>query len=1018
MRSLRARRLAPQGRSAREAALNGRMLEKETTDALFERFMQMDVDACGRVSRRELARFLVLSDLSHSFVVDFSTADTGITWGDDSAGSVSIASIEPGSPADDQPDVLVGLKLVSANGLRPPSEGAKGVRRMWRQFGVHEHMSLEFFEPWLITNDFMNSLDIEIDDPTGGSESKDHGLGTSLFGNPLPFLRRKASNASVTTMSTSEGLLIITAKLPSRAYAAPADVERALGDALAVVAPKHFDISTAVKIDVNTEKLTISAKSEAKIRVLAAAGPSRFSSMHRNLGFPNKPHTAKSAQSSASRRAMSLKLGFREAAHVRAFADELLQEFDANFNGGLEFDEFRDLYNTHFSTTEAIAALRKRIKIRFRTEEELRQLAELEEIRRRRERFRKDLDDRREQNRNIRSAQLAKIRARSYKDCDDTARRGHYQRITKLEGIVAEAPSPAEAPQAHSDLSRDERRLFRKQKRNLERREQFARRNERLKQAAVENELAKRREAEKSEWRRFHCSRHLSDLGFHNVVSYSSNSLSGQRECHDACHPVLAGHAYRDARLAANMCSHPAFFGLTRFPIATPRPIGNQLGLYIIDTLKKSPRLRESWCAFYSPPLCRGLVRQRLRALAKAHDASEIVHPAFWGSVVGPKTQSSALISPVALGFALERQIPVDPRRRLDIHVNKAPRIKRLPPGGGALDAYAGAAGGFDENAEVCHICLGGQLGCPFCYELPQGFALNDYAYAPAEDNSKALPPTASTQKLQLHTDLTTRTALLHHRRRRVQAGDVLVKTMPCGNVVRLRLETGDTVNHLHHLFGSNSPFGLQKANFLYLPTELGMLTVDLEEPTTRLSTEGSRIPNRGRVPLCRYGFNRESARAIFFHGTHESITDVIRVFVKTNLILTDFPQACRVVGYLDHKPATLPGKDRVQAELWNLVALQEVQHKAYYVYDEAARLEAVRSESIANMRRTLHVRILERQHDRQRENGMVKRRRRPVTDRHKLRSLLSSLNPPQPQIADKGTPKPQIPDFRLPLPV
>ena len=79
---------------------------------------------------------------------------------------------------------------------------------------------------------------------------------------------------------------------------------------------------------------------------------------------------------------------------VRTFTTELLQEFDSNQNSHLclsficfdffarmllrwlEFDEFRKLYTMYLADEMARNALQTRVKVRFRSEEELRALAD------------------------------------------------------------------------------------------------------------------------------------------------------------------------------------------------------------------------------------------------------------------------------------------------------------------------------------------------------------------------------------------------------------------------------------------------------------------------------------------------------------------------------------------------------------------------------------------------------------------------------------------------------------------
>lgn len=147
-------------------------------DEVFDSFQSIDVDASGKVSKRELERYLAGSDIRHTFIVVFETADTGITWDDGVNESVVIATIEPGSPASDNVDVVVGLAIASVNGSAIPMGGANMLRKAWRSLLAERHIAMEcglktedsteiicvsrFYEPFIIVHDFAHTLDLEI----------------------------------------------------------------------------------------------------------------------------------------------------------------------------------------------------------------------------------------------------------------------------------------------------------------------------------------------------------------------------------------------------------------------------------------------------------------------------------------------------------------------------------------------------------------------------------------------------------------------------------------------------------------------------------------------------------------------------------------------------------------------------------------------------------------------------------------------------------------------------------------
>mmetsp|Transcript_17077 Transcript_17077/g.50097 ORF Transcript_17077/g.50097 Transcript_17077/m.50097 type:complete len:124 (+) Transcript_17077:2001-2372(+) len=62
-------------------------------DEIFDSFQEIDVDASGKVSKRELERYLAGGDIQHTFVVVFKTADIGITWVDGANGSVLFSAL-------------------------------------------------------------------------------------------------------------------------------------------------------------------------------------------------------------------------------------------------------------------------------------------------------------------------------------------------------------------------------------------------------------------------------------------------------------------------------------------------------------------------------------------------------------------------------------------------------------------------------------------------------------------------------------------------------------------------------------------------------------------------------------------------------------------------------------------------------------------------------------------------------------------------------------------------------------
>jgi len=205
-----------------------------------------------QVSKRELERYLAGSDIQHTFIVIFGTVDTGITWGDGADGSVVISMIEPGSPASDNGDIVVGLAIASVNGSALPPGGANMLRKVWRTLLAESHIALEFYEPFIIVHDFAHTLDLEVDTSRKKQVQKGRSTnGTSSkppkhWSKFLSKLHQGSSTQRLDSSFTSRQLQVVTASLDTRAYAFAHDVVEALGDALFVAAPNYFRHESAV----------------------------------------------------------------------------------------------------------------------------------------------------------------------------------------------------------------------------------------------------------------------------------------------------------------------------------------------------------------------------------------------------------------------------------------------------------------------------------------------------------------------------------------------------------------------------------------------------------------------------------------------------------------------------------------------------------------------------------------------------------------------------------------------------
>ena len=1080
------------------------------TEELFEQFMQLDVDASGKISRRELGRYLVGDDLRHRFEVVFDTADTGISWAEALEG-VAVGAIEEGSPAFDHPDCQVGLAVSRVNGeALAAGTTARTFRLAWQSnFHVHDRIVVEFFEPILIAHEFAKTLDIEIDESKvarkrrrkssilreerrlrGGyllekvaktrtkmldalNTSRRHFVLPKIISSKRNIFRNQredddgttfggtfgADSRSSTTTATylqgsMKGTILVTAKLEARAYAEVNDVERALGEALHRASRHSFDAESAVNYDKSTGIITIQSTG-APFRILGAQGPTRATSLHRQLRFPNDaPVVFKKSQSGSRQR--HPRLGFRKSQDVRAFAYELLADFDGNNSGLLEFDEFRNLYSEHLATEDKRQLLRERVERRFRTEEEKRQLAKLEAQRLLREEYRLTLDKRREVSRDVTEAQRVAALDETFRDCDfqlrrhvavtKKARKEQQQRMRyKTEDVTSQASSLTGPSRQKKDtrttpddestiatttqLIDDEHNDKRKSKRLEEKRNQLRRRDERLEEEKARFTEAERlRVEQEKECRRKRGAQNLATLGYVNVFDFPEDDLKSRRkEDHAACHPALASHAYKKKQEKEDV--HPSLIGYARLPMTTPLPLAHAVSQYVardlVDLLcvrKKEDNSQEAWRTFHTPPLCRGWARQHHRLLMSQHDRAELVHPVFYGGNVAKRSALSdaASTSPVVSGYSLEKRVFARPDQLRRGLLKHKPPIRRLPAGGGALDAYVGAKGGFDDDAEPCHLCLGGKLGCPFCFEFPLGFKPKDYAYAAKELDKKKKRPQEEEEDSQratqqrpeedeedvvkkerpvLHTDLTTVAALGYRRLKTSQFCEILIKSVPCGDVVRLTVDIADTVSHVHHLFRSNSPMGSEETR-MFLPTERGLIDFDVGDP--RLYDAAAKIASPGTIQLQRYGLNKRGARAVIFHAASSRVLRAIQAYCEANLPVENLHDATTIVPYLDDVPRTLPDADRLQQQLLDVVELQERHNLEDRRADDIFKYQCDQREALAKARARVHAELADHRKNRD-ERGSS--RKRPVADIDKLRDTItkaSSSSPPPPSKTTK----------------
>lgn len=546
---------------------------------------------------------------------------------------------------------------------------------------------------------------------------------------------------------------------------------------------------------------------------------------------------------------------------MRTFTSELLLEYDRNQNSWLEFDEFRRLYVTNFVDEDSVQKLRTRVQVRFRTEDEVKALAEERALLRRRAKLRCELEARRDVNRAIKMHQR-NVRP-VFACCRDSDMNSRQEKINS-----AHAARAAKFISNHRAATKRRRRWLTRSSNVVETRQIIA--------AGA---------GAKSHTTLCH-------------IHHSSKYIVSTRNA--VPHPAFAGRSF--ARESLQICHdlHPIFYGLARVPSSGSRITG------LLATLKDVQRASceggRSWELFHPPPLYHRNSRH-YHSHAASHDRSEIVHPAIWGSYMaaGNILKDASMSHPAILGYRLALQQQIS-------HLNDHSYLQspqQLRP----LVHQQRVISGVDIAAKPCHICHSGQKGCPFCFEFPEGLRLNELAF---------LPGVIPSSKLQVHTDLTTYVALRQDRRVRHDCTEVLIKSLPCGAMLKLVVLCDDTVAHLHHLFRATSLHGFDDLALFYMPTLNGLIKMDIGINKIEEA--------RGRIPLFRYGLNKPSARAVLFHGCHASISFAIGVFINSHLHLRlqDQLHASDLILHLDSTAGSLPNRDMIQIGLWNICMLKK----------------------------------------------------------------------------------------------
>ena len=850
----------------------------------YETFAVLDVDASGRISLRELQKYLA-GDADYFSDVVFQDRDVGIEFESPSANSIRVKKVENLSPASDNPDVAVGLQLISFNGKtfsvehlpkykewdaeRRKKETEKWLNHLIASCPSGTPYSYRFQEPKMLFNPYNNRVDLDV-----------------------------------------ERVGVKTVVIPVGAYNTYEEVIQVLQLGMKKASPKLGK----AKVSFDRDNLKFSFDSGGPdFRLLWKTGPSKNEKAGPSLGFFNEDTDFDDEHTGMP---MSLDLNMMLTAdQTHIFTVELAKEFNESFNGSLEFDEFAAMYNLYLKDEKKRQVLVDRVVERFLSvgmKEERRIL--LEEKAKVKKRAKAQLKSRGKQ-KALARAQADKRKANMKKDEDGVFRQ---RTRSELGGPDFVPPAPpallAPPPKTPSEIERGKKEEEAKAKAKVQKQKQMDKSKAKAKalsQAIKDQELA----AQKTlEWQKRQNKLQLAMLGLESLV---------EDKAAQQFHPACTGFILKK-RSEEEDCStiSPMYFGYQNMKVGGGKTtaglkLGSNYAKYKSKKVKHAEIeknevsfARETPCA----PITTGKVRAKYKEFGERYDNQEIISPAFFGQMtVASKPLNPELSHPAFHGYLL---------------------VKRPVVEDDAADAAAskkkGGKEGAEEEEEECIICYVGKPGCPMCWNFPAEFSFMDYAYEGprARGVSEVKEKGGSDdgeeeeeEKPEIHTSLTTSNAIKLFRSVNQHWVTIYVKTVPCGQIVKMQVEAEWTVQDMYENFRSASTYGSARDCFLFLPTEQGVYSMENEDLP---ETDTTNAVTTGLVPLKRYNFSTNMSVIVLLHFQFFSeMTTCINVagYLNQNLNLAFKPET-KIISFTDSIPKNLPGSDEVQKQLINLVKL------------------------------------------------------------------------------------------------
>ncbi len=824
-------------------------------------FSALDVDASGRISLRELQRYLA-GDADYFYEATFSEADVGFIFECTRPGEVYVKEIESHSPAAAHPDTAVGLKLLTFNDQKfdishlpqykewPETKKCEETIR-WLIHLVKADESgtyvYKFLEPKYVFNEYNNIIDIDV-----------------------------------------EKVGLKTVEIPPSAYNTHEDMILQLQTAFRGV-PKLGKFK--VTIDRDSLQFTFDSGGP-EFRLLWETGPNKNLKAGPVLGFKNVD-TDWDDQHTGEPMCLDLNM-MLTADQVTIFTLELVKEVDDSSNAFIEFNEFTVLYDKYLSSDKKKDGLVNKAVERFlsaQQKEERKQV--LIDKKKRKKRLKAQIKAR-EKQRAIAKAQAAKRKGVMKRDADGVLRQ-HHQHEVDPNFVPPKPPTPPPPREkTQSEIEEEKVREAQKEKKRKQA-EKLKKKEEELKEAMKQQELEN---AKTKEWQERQNKLQLSMLGLESLVEDAVTQ---------DYHPATMGFIMKKETKEDPELINPMYFGFQTMKLGEGKPGGLKQGAnykkYVkfshakIDANEKA-YVKETPVA----PITSGGVRQRYKDWGERYDNQEVVHPAMFGQMTLRKGKfNPEHISPVFFGYLIFK-------KPIFLEEGK--------------DKDEDGADGKKMEPKECLICYVRKPGCPLCWDFPEDYSFADYAYeGPKRAAQVESDSDEDEEKPEIHTSLTTTNALKLYRGVNQHWLTLYIKTVPCGQIVKMDVEKNWTVSDLYENFRSASMYGSTRDCFLFLPTENGVFSFDNEDLP---ETDTTNAVTTGRVPLARYNFTRNNATLVLLHFQfYSELTTSINIkgYLSQNLNLFIQPKT-HIIGHTDFIPKDLPGNDQVQKQLKDLMKL------------------------------------------------------------------------------------------------